>query len=135
MSRAAFIDCIFQNNNGQFNFNGGAIDVWPWFSLDLVDSQFINNTAHTGGAINAVDCRVWLRGSSFVNNTVCGAWEGPAIFLGANNFPPAEHVAVNCVGDGNIFVDNLDGVCIENYEQPVEDIMAVRSIDCGDVAG
>ena len=136
-SRARFQECDFLDNNGTYAYNGGAIDTSDdWFALEAIDCQFVRNTAHTGGAIHGIDTRIYLKNSAFVNNTVCGAGEGPAIFLGSNAYLDSvpEYVHVECVGD-NVFEGNLDCVCCgSDYEQPLDDIVSPNSIGCGNNA-
>ena len=129
-SRAMFRNCTFLNNNGTYAQNGGAIAAWPWFALDIRNTSFIGNTAHTGGAIYALDTRIELVNSTFVNNAVCGGFEGPAIFLDVSEFPTPEHVHVACRGQSNVFRDNLDGICLDDDWQPQGDIVAPKILNC-----
>eukprot|EP00977_Amphora_coffeiformis_P011342 scaffold2726_cov167-Amphora_coffeaeformis.AAC.20 len=133
-SRAMFRNCAFQNNNGSYSHNGGAIDADPWFSLDIINTIFIGNTAYTGGAIHALDTQIFLRNATFVNNTVCGGGEGPAIYVSQTTTTPAkDYVGVQCAGDDNVFEMNLDGICLSNYSHlDYPDVVAPKVIGCGE---
>jgi predicted outer membrane repeat protein len=133
-SRAKFEDCVFQDNNGTYAHNGGAIDVWKGGPMEIVRCTFANNTAHTGGAISATDISITLKDSTFVYNAVCGLAEGPAIFLGSNTNPFPDDVFVKCLA-GNVFEGNLDGFCIDDCDicEFQYDIVG-PSKNCGDIA-
>lgn len=126
-SRAMFRNCEFRYNDGSYSQNGGAIDAVPWYALDIVNTTFIGNTAHTGGAIHALDARIFLRNASFIDNTVCGAGEGPAIYTEGIG-------TVQCDGTDNVFETNLDGICVEEDYDHLDppDIVAPNILGCDD---
>jgi len=132
-STARFEDCIFQDNNGTYAYNGGAIDVWTGGPMKIVRTAFVRNTAHTGGAISATDISITLKDSSFVNNTVCGGAEGAAIYLGSSEFPAPDNVVVECL-DGNVFEGNLDGICLDDPSYEFEYDIVGPSKNCHDIA-
>lgn len=132
-SRAMFRDCAFLYNNGSYSHNGGAIDAAPWYALDAVDTTFVGNAAHTGGAIHSLDARIFLRNTSFANNTACGAGEGPAIYVSSTSW--TERIGtVRCDGTDNVFESNLDGSCIEGDYDDLNplDIVAPNVLGCDD---
>jgi hypothetical protein len=110
----AFDHCTFRYNTATYSQNGGAIDVLAFnfgAKLKFKDCLFYENTAHTGGAINAGNICVELDGTNFEGNTCCGGGEGPAIYHSTiHGFEDMMHV--ECIGDDNQFVNNLDGVCL-----------------------
>ena len=131
-SRAMFRNCTFQYNDGTINYNGGAIEANPWYSLDIIETTFAHNTAHAGGAIYAVDTRISLFGATFSDNSVCGGSEGPAISLDSTSPTTPPHVSVECMDDKNEFIRNLDGTCLGNdYDQlSPDDIVAPAVLGC-----
>ena len=128
-SRAMFRNCTFQYNNGTYSYNGGAIDVEWWYSLVILNTTFLHNTAYTGGAIHALNSHVYVADSTFSGNTVCGAGEGPAIFVSSSQYPVAEYVKVECKAGTNKFEDNLDGICYgDAYDQVSPDDVVAPSV-------
>jgi len=75
----------FVNANGT---NGGAIKLDPLVKLEVINCNFINNTAETsGGAIyvdnsSAITSNLKISGSTFINNT---ARFGGAVYLNGNS--------------------------------------------------
>jgi len=92
---------------------------------------FRNNTAYNGGAILTGDIVVRIQDSTFERNTCCGGAEGAAIYHFSSELQSTE-VIVECVGDNNVFVDNINGICIDPKLNPgYEEYPCTKN--CGDI--
>jgi predicted outer membrane repeat protein len=120
--RALFENCTFLRNQAP-SANGGAIlietstiNAAAPTTLDLVDCTFLENYAYNGGGISAIDVSISLERTLFQENTCVGGSEGGAIFLGTNDFPYPDHVVVECIGEENVFVGNIDTDIVGPWE-------------------
>ena len=116
-----FEGCTFRNNTARESHRVGALDILsatPFSRLYLHDCEFFNNTAHQGGAIYGNDIAIFLNGTSFVDNRICGAELGPAIYQHETH----ELVHVECIGDLNLFENNRDDLCLSSASPPNTDI-------------
>ena len=107
----SFVGCTFRHNSASEFDSGGALEfysVTPFSKVHIEDCTFWNNTAQAGGGIFADDVRINLMGTTFTENNICDKSSGPAILLHETN----QLAFVECMGDGNAFIDNKDTWCV-----------------------
>jgi pectin methylesterase-like acyl-CoA thioesterase len=90
----SFIDCLFLDNEADFNSTGGAVYCDAECSAEFNGCTFIRNGADAGGGVHTRTlCNISIIGCTFYDN-YCGAGTGGGVYVGENCYVEFENTII-----------------------------------------